>query len=177
LSCKVIFHNEIKDISSSNSSFLQLQKTRFSKNIRDNQIQTTTTVDGLSETISSLYYSNTFKKTLIGYESGLMIVVDAILEKSKNVVDIINKQLSPRVKRINHFMENKGLVYVSCDFGIVQFNLQTLLFGDTYFIGDNGAEIIVNQTAFSMALSMLLQMPEFVELILTTVILMILMGR
>jgi hypothetical protein len=44
------------------------------------------------------------------------------------------------------------------DFGIVQFNLQTLLFGDTYFIGDNGAEIIVNQTAFSMALSMLLQM-------------------
>jgi hypothetical protein len=29
----------------------------------------------------------------------------------------------------------------------------------------------VNQTAFSMALSMLLQMPEFVELILTTVIL------
>jgi hypothetical protein len=81
------------------------------------------------------------------------------LEKIVNVVDIINKQLSPRVKRINHFMENKGLVYVSC-FGIVQFNLQTLLFGDTYFIGDNGAEIIVNQTAFSMALSMLLQMPN-----------------
>jgi hypothetical protein len=44
-------------------------------------------------------------------------------------------------------MENQGFVYVSCDFGIVQFNLQTLLFGDTYFIGDNGAEIIVNQTA------------------------------
>jgi hypothetical protein len=59
------------------------------------------------------------------------------LEKILNVVDIINKQLSPRVKRINHFMENQGLVYVSCDFGIVQFNLN-ILFGDTYFIGDNG---------------------------------------
>jgi hypothetical protein len=36
-------------------------------------------------------------------------------------------QLSPRIKKINHFMENQGFVYVSCDFGIVQFNLQTLL--------------------------------------------------
>jgi ligand-binding sensor domain-containing protein len=143
-------YNEIKDVSSSETAvFAASENALFSKNIRDNQIQTTTTVDGLSgETISSLYYSNTFKKTLIGYESGLMIVVDAISGKIVNVVDIINKQLSPRVKRINHFMENKGLVYVSCDFGIVQFNLQTLLFGDTYFIGDNGAEIIVNQTAF-----------------------------
>jgi hypothetical protein len=35
---------------------------------------------------------------------------------------------------------------LSCDFGIVQFNLATLLFGDTYFIGNNGAEIQVNQT-------------------------------
>jgi hypothetical protein len=38
---------------------------------------------------------------------------------------------------------SKGSVYVSCVFGIVQFNLETLPFGDTYFIGDNGAEIIV----------------------------------
>jgi hypothetical protein len=47
------------------------------------------------------------------------------LRENFNVVDIINKQLSPRIK-INHFMENQGFVYVSCDFG-VQFNLQTLL--------------------------------------------------
>jgi hypothetical protein len=44
-------------------------------------------------------------------------------------------------------MEIGGTAYVSCDFGIVQFNLATMQFGDTYFIGDNGAEIIVNQTA------------------------------
>jgi hypothetical protein len=28
-------------------------------------------------------------------------------------------------------MEQGQFVYVSCDFGIVQFNLETLLFGDT----------------------------------------------
>ena len=43
-------------------------------------------------------------------------------------------------------MEFEGIVYVSCDFGIVQFNLATLQFGDTYFIGDNGAEISISQT-------------------------------
>ena len=44
-------------------------------------------------------------------------------------------------------MEYEGIVYVSCDFGIVQFNLSSMLFGDTYFIGNNGAEISVTQTA------------------------------
>jgi hypothetical protein len=67
-------------------------------------------------------------------------------------------------------MENQGFVYVSCDFGIVQFNANTT-FGDTYFIGDNGAEIIVNQTAYLMVLSMQRQMRVFVERQLATIIL------
>lgn len=141
--------NEIKDVSSSATAvYAASENALFSKNILDNQIKTITTVDGLSgQTISSLYYSKSANKTLVGYENGLMIVIDETSGKMVNVVDIINKQLSPKIKKINHFMEYKGFVYVSCDFGIVQFNLQTLLFGDTYFIGDNGAEIIVNQTA------------------------------
>jgi hypothetical protein len=28
---------------------------------------------------------------------------------------------------MNHFMEFDGIVYVSCDFGIVQFNLKSML--------------------------------------------------
>jgi hypothetical protein len=43
-------------------------------------------------------------------------------------------------------MEFDGIVYVSCDFGIVQFNLKSMLFC-TYFIGDAGTEISVRQTA------------------------------
>lgn len=142
-------YNEIKAISSSPTSvFAASENALFSKNTVDNQIKTINTIDGLSgQTISSLYYSTTYKKTLVGYENGLMIVIDEASGKIINVVDIINKQLSPRIKKINDFMEQGKFVYVSCDFGIVQFNLETLLFGDTYFIGDNGAEIIVNQTA------------------------------
>jgi hypothetical protein len=60
------------------------------------------------------------------------------------VVDIINKQL-PANRKVNHFMEFDGIVYVSCDFGIV--HLKEYAFGDTYFIGDAGTEISVRQTA------------------------------
>ncbi len=62
------------------------------------------------------------------------------------VVDIINKNIPTNIKSINHFMEHNGIVYVSCDFGIVQYKLATLEFGDTYFIGPNGAETKVHQT-------------------------------
>jgi hypothetical protein len=43
------------------------------------------------------------------------------------VVDIINKQLPANRKKSDHFMEFDGIVYVSCDFGIVQFNLKYAL--------------------------------------------------
>lgn len=142
--------NEIKDISQSTTTvFAASENAVFSKNQANNSIKTTTTVEGLSgQTISALYYSETSKKTLIGYQNGLLTVVNETDGSISKKVDIINKQLPPNLKKINHFMEYNGIVYVSCDFGIVQFNLKTLQFGDTYFIGDNGAEISVKQTSF-----------------------------
>lgn len=140
--------NEIKDISESSTNvFAASENALFSKNLAANVLKTTTTVDGLSgQTISAVYYSEAFKKTIVGYENGLLIVINETDGSILKVVDIINKQLPANIKKINHFMEHNGLVYVSCDFGIVQFNLNTSQFGDTYFIGDNGAEISVKQT-------------------------------
>lgn len=142
--------NEIKDISESSTSFFAASENAlFSKNSATNILKTTTTVDGLSgQTISAVYHSESFKKTIIGYENGLMILVNETDGSILKVVDIINKQLSSSLKKINHFMEHNGLLYVSCDFGIVQFNLNTSKFGDTYFIGNNGAETSVKQTAY-----------------------------
>ena len=142
-------YSNIKDVTESPTAiFAASENALFSKNINTNQLKTTNTVDGLSgETITSLYYSAVSNKTLIGYENGLMIVINEADGSMLNIVDIINKQLPANIKRINHFMEYKGIVYVSCDFGIVQFNLATTFFGDTYFIGDNGSEISVTQTA------------------------------
>lgn len=141
-------YNEIKDVSASKTTiFAASENALFSKNINTGQLKTINTIDGLSgETISSLYYSSITNKTIVGYENGLMIVINEADGSMVNIVDIINKELPSDLKKINHFMEYDGIVYVSCDFGIVQFNLATMLFGDTYFIGTNGAEISVSQT-------------------------------
>ncbi len=141
-------YNEIKDVSQLPDAIVAASENAlFSKNTSTNQIKTTNTIDGLSgQMITSLYHSPSFHKTLVGYENGLMIVINEADKTILNVVDIINKQLPSNIKKINHFMEYNGIVYISCDFGIVQFNLATMQFGDTFFIGDNGAEISVTQT-------------------------------
>ena len=144
-------YTQIKAVTESPSSIYSASENAlFSKDNTTNIIKTTTTLDGLSgETITALYYSTTFRKTIIGYQNGLLIVINEADGSILKVVDIINKNLSSNIKQINNFMEYNGIVYVSTDFGIVQFNLTTSKFGDTYFIGDNGIEIKVSQTAVS----------------------------
>lgn len=142
-------YTQIKAVSeSSKAIYAASENALFSKNNNTNIIKTTTTIDGLSgETITALYYSKTFNKTIIGYQNGLLTVINESDGSILRVVDIINKNLPANIKRINNFMEYNGIVYVSTDFGIVQFDLTSSKFGDTYFIGDNGVEIKVSQTA------------------------------
>lgn len=142
-------YTQIKAVSESPKTiYAASENALFSKDSSTNILKTTTTIDGLSgETITALHYSPTFNKTIIGYQNGLLMVINEKDGSILKVVDIINKNLPANIKKINNFTEYNGIVYVSADFGIVQFNLETLQFGDTYFIGDNGAEIKVFQTA------------------------------
>jgi hypothetical protein len=142
-------YTQIKAISESPTTiYAASENALFSKNTNSGIIKTSTTIDGLSgETITALYYSATSNKTIVGYQNGLIIVINEADGSMLKVVDIVNKNLTTSIKRINNFMEYDGIVYVATDFGIVQFNLATSQFGDTYFIGDNGTEIKVSQTA------------------------------
>jgi ligand-binding sensor domain-containing protein len=143
-------YTQIKAISQSPTAiYAASENALFSKNTNTGIIKTSTTIDGLSgETITALHYSATSNKTIVGYQNGLLIVINEADGSMLKVVDIVNKNLPTSIKRINNFMEYGGIVYVATDFGIVQFNLATSRFGDTYFIGDNGAEIKVSQTTF-----------------------------
>lgn len=142
-------YNEIKGISESATTvFAASENALFSKNSTTNLLKTTNTIDGLSgQTISALYHSVKYNKTIVGYKDGLLILVNENDGTVKKFVDIITKQLPSEIKKINHFLEYEGFLYISCDFGIVQFNLNTQQFGDTYFMGANGLETKVNQTA------------------------------
>ncbi len=141
-------YNQIKDVSESNTKlYAAAENSLFTKEFNTNSIETINTINGLSgQTISALYHSDTFNKTIVGYENGLMIVINNVDGTMLYVVDIINKNIPANIKKINHFMEYDGIVYVSCDFGIVQYKLATLEFGDTYFMGPSGQEIKVFQT-------------------------------
>ena len=142
-------YSDIKDLAvSDNKLYAASENAIFSKNTQTNEIKTVNTIDGLSsQIISAVYHSPTFNKTLVGYENGLLIVINDTDGKILNVVDILNKQLPPNIKKLNHFMEYNGIVYISCDFGIVQYDLKHLQFGDTYFIGTTKSEITVTQTS------------------------------
>ena len=139
--------NGIKDVSETNTSFFAASENAlFIKNTVSGDVKTLNTIDGLSsQTISAIYQSPIHNKTMVGYENGLMLIVDKdnIIFK---FVDIVNKQIPPNIKKINHFYEYQNTIYISCDFGIVKFNLSTQLFGDTYFIGTTPSEIKINQT-------------------------------
>lgn len=145
-------YNSIKDISQSTTSFYgAAENSYFKRNVATNEISTITTVEGLSgQTISQIYHSEAFKKTIIGHVDGLLIVVNEKDGSMLNVVDIVNKpSVPPNMKKINHINEFNGKIYISTDFGICVFDLATSEFGDTYFIGPNGSNIQIFQTTVS----------------------------
>lgn len=144
-------YNSIKDISQSEKHvYAAAINAYFKKNLTTNELTNKTTIEGLSgETISQIYHSKALKKTLVGHENGLLIVVNDVDGSMLNVVDILNKpSVPPNKKRINHFMEHDGKIYISTDFGICVYDLNILQFGDTYYIGPGGANVEILQTAF-----------------------------
>lgn len=142
-------YNVIKDITQSTTKiYAAAENAYFKRDLATGELSTTSTVEGLSgETISQIYHSETLKKTLIGHNNGLLIVVNDVDGTMLNVVDILNKpSVPPNKKRINHFMEKDGKVYIATDFGISVYDLNLLAFGDTYFIGPGGSNIEILQT-------------------------------
>ncbi|MCT8339213.1 T9SS type A sorting domain-containing protein [Flavobacteriaceae bacterium TK19130] len=123
----------------------------FSYDLSTQEIETFSSVTGLAgETISTIYYSSNFDLLLVGYESGLMQVIVEGEEDVLNVVDILEKQnIPPDKKLINHFYENEDIVYISTDYGISEYNLATLEFGDTFFIGPLGTQIEIAQSTIN----------------------------
>ncbi|WP_308991568.1 ABC transporter substrate-binding protein [Mariniflexile litorale] len=140
----------VKQVVQGNSKiYAASENAVFSYNIQTKAIKELNTVNGLSgETISTIYYSDIYELLIIGYESGLIEIAFENDDEILSVVDIVEKPTIPAVqKRINHFNAYNNLVYISTNYGISVFNLDRLEFGDTYFIGNGGGQIQVNQTA------------------------------
>jgi hypothetical protein len=106
-------YNEIKDVSVTTTTILLPQKTLCF-------LKTQITKSKLPILLMAFRPDNQlpllqcrFDKTLVGYENGLIVVINEADGAMLKVVDIINKQLPANRKKVNHFMEFDGIVYVS----------------------------------------------------------------
>jgi len=141
---------QIKDLAESSTTVYGAATTAvFAYDIASGSTSKLSTVNGLSgENIATVYYSQNFKALFIGYENGLIEVVFDGDTDIFSAVDIVQKQtILDSEKRINHFVEYNDILYISTNFGIIEFDFDKLEFGDTFFIGPNNTTIEVAQTA------------------------------
>ena len=119
----------------------------FSKNLITNELKTLNSVDGLkAEAISAIYKSTSKNITFIGNTNGLLLLVmsdGSILYKNGILAEL---PVPLNIKKINHFTEFGNKIYISADYGITVFDLNSLEFGDSYYIGNGGAQTRILQT-------------------------------
>lgn len=138
---------QIQDISyGAGKIYAAAENTVFSYQINSGITEKISSIQGLSgESISEISYSENLNMLIIGYANGLIEIV----RKGKEVLSVIGISekltLSPEEKNINHFYEHDEKLYISTDYGISVYNLNSLEFGETFFIGANGSHLKVTQ--------------------------------
>ena len=142
-------YNNVKDFTKVDTIIYALTDNAiFTYDVLSGQINKISSIQGLSgETTSAIYYNETFKRVVIGYENGLVEVIDddgSITISS----DIVNFNQSGE-KSINHISEFNNKLYLSTPFAVVVYDIENLEFGDTYFIGNNSSSVKINETIIS----------------------------
>ena len=139
-------YNNVKDFIKVDAIIYALSDNAvFTYNTDSKEINKISSVQGLSgETTTAIHYSARNKRLVIGYENGLIEVIeeDGSITISS---DIINFSQSGE-KSINHISEFNNKLYLSTPFAVVVYDIKKLEFGDTYFIGENSASIKINAT-------------------------------
>jgi len=138
-------YNNVKDfIKTGDKIYAIVDNAVFIYDVVTNELEKLSSVQGLSgETTSSIYFDENFQRLIIGYETGLVEVVD-----SNGAIKISNdiERLSiTGEKSINHIASFGTKLYLATPFAIVVYDIERLEFGDTYFIGNGSSEVFVNQ--------------------------------
>ena len=92
-------------------------------------------------TPSGIAYDEKTESIVIGYSSGNIDIMRG--NEITNINDIKKKSINSS-KSINSIIAINGIAYLGCDFGIVKLNLERLEISETWFIGENGTYVHVN---------------------------------
>jgi len=139
-------YNNVKDfIKIDNRIYAIADNAAFIYNIDTKVINKISSVQGLAgKETSSIYYSESTNRFVIGYQSGLLEIIDSG-GKITIASDIERLDITGQ-KQINHIAEFEDILYLSTPFGIVQYDINNLNFGDTYYIDIDSNPVFVNQT-------------------------------
>ncbi len=138
-------YNHIVDFVLTDSNIIALSDNAiFLHDLSSKEFEKISSVNGLSGmTTSAFYYDENLNKIVIGYENGLVEIID----ENRSVTikpDILNFSITGS-KRINDIAVDGTTLFLSVPFGIVTFDLETNDFADTYFIGASSSEVSVNE--------------------------------
>lgn len=138
-------YNNVKDfVVNNNTVYALTDNAVFSYNINTRAIRKISSVNGLSGgTTSAIHYNETFNRIVIGYDTGLIEVVnqDGTVTVSPDIVGFNQSGL----KRVNDIFEHNGKLFIATSFAIIVYDIERLEFGDTYFIGAGSTDVNVNQ--------------------------------
>lgn len=108
----------------------------------DNQVGTFSKVDGLAETaVTRIYYDKDSRYLAIAYDNGNLDFIRD--DKITNVSDIKDKSITSE-KKIHGFFSYNGILYLTCPFGIVSIDMQTLLIKDTWYTNIGSSRLETN---------------------------------
>ena len=140
------FSSAQKVIEANNKVFCITSGGLFTYDQTDNSIQKFNQINGLSDVNPTvLGYGKDADVVLVAYENSNLDLVfeDEIL----NLSDIKRKQIQGD-KKIYNILVVDQTAYLSCGFGIVAVNLEKHEIKDTYYIGDEGVQVVVLDMAF-----------------------------
>lgn len=140
-------YNNVKDFYFENNKIFAVSDNAiFIYDSNNDTYKKVSSVHGLSgKTTSSFFYSNSTSRIIIGYENGLIEIVNP--NGSIHVASDILRLSITGSKRINHIIEHNNMLYIATAFAILEYDINNLVFGDTFYIGDQSSTENINQLA------------------------------
>lgn len=115
----------------------------FSVDKQSEEIEYYNRLTGLNgSVIDNICYNPTLHNMLITYQDGQLDIMSSS-GTIHNISDLYLKSISGS-KRVNDILMKDNKAYLAMDFGIIALNMQKLEVEDTYYIGNDAAEIKVS---------------------------------
>ena len=138
------YNNVKKFVKANEVIYAMVDNAIFTYNTSTNEMHKRSSVNGLSgDVTTAIHYSENTNKLIIGYDTGLIEIID----KNDNISiakDIVNFNYSG-FKRIYDITEYNSKLYIATPFAIIEYDIENLRFGDTFFIGSESSELRTNR--------------------------------